>query len=184
MPDLSILITPGPYHVVAYGTLLGSSVFQSFIAGPVAYGALPRAQFSSLQQAIFPIYFSFQSALPVFLALTYPGIKSTVGSTPSGIGGFLAENNRYSVLAPIVTIFAINVANLLVLGPATTRIMLERKHQETRDGKKSFDSPPHSKDMMRLNKAFGRMHGASALMNLVSMLVTMWYGVELAARFE
>lgn len=55
---------------------------------------------------------------------------------------------------------------------------------ETRDGKKSYDSPPHSKEMMRLNKAFGRTHGASALMNLASMLVTMWYGAELATRFQ
>lgn len=55
---------------------------------------------------------------------------------------------------------------------------------ETRDGKKSWDSGSHSKEMMKLNKAFGRMHGASALMNLASMLVTMWYGVELAARFQ
>ncbi|MCJ1261899.1 hypothetical protein MMC22_001768 [Lobaria immixta] len=184
MPDLSLFATPGPYHVIAYGTLLGSSIFQSFIAGPIAYKALSRPQFSSLQQAIFPIYFSLQSALPVFLALTYPGIKSPLGLAPSGIGGFFAENNRYSVLTPLVTIFAINVANLVVLGPATTKIMRERKHQETRDGKKSHDSPPHSKEMMRLNKAFGRTHGASALMNLASMLVTMWYGAELATRFQ
>ena len=101
----------------------------SFIAGPIAYRALPRPQFSSLQQAIFPIYFTLQSALPAFLALTYPGTKSSLGSTSSGIGGFLAESNRYSVLAPLVTVFAINVTNLLVLGPATTKIMRERKHQ-------------------------------------------------------
>lgn len=53
---------------------------------------------------------------------------------------------------------------------------------ETRDGKKSYDSPPHSKEMVRLNKAFGKMHSASALMNLAGLLVLMWYGVELAAR--
>lgn len=58
------------------------------------------------------------------------------------------------------------------------------RQSETRDGKKSYDSPPHSKEMMKLNKAFGRMHGASAMMNLASMLITMWYGAELAARFQ
>lgn len=55
---------------------------------------------------------------------------------------------------------------------------------ETRDGKKSYDAPPHSKEMMRLNKVFGRLHGASAMMNLASLLVTMWYGVELGARIQ
>lgn len=53
---------------------------------------------------------------------------------------------------------------------------------ETRDGKKSYDSPPHSKEMIRLNKAFGKMHSVSALLNLAGLLVLMWYGVELAAR--
>ena len=72
-----------------------------------------------------------------------------------------------------------NLSNLLIIGPATTKIMRERKHQgmtnqsvelegectnihiETRDGKKSYDSPPHSKEMTRLNRQFGRVHGVS-----------------------
>ena len=55
---------------------------------------------------------------------------------------------------------------------------------ETRDGKKSFDAPPHSKEMTRLNKAFGRMHGASALTNLFGLIVTLGYGVVLADRLQ
>ena len=55
---------------------------------------------------------------------------------------------------------------------------------ETRDGKKSYDAPPHSKEMTRLNKAFGRMHGASALTNLVGLLVTVFYGVVIAERLQ
>lgn len=55
---------------------------------------------------------------------------------------------------------------------------------ETRDGKKSYDPAPHSKDMQRLNKAFGRMHGASSLLNMVALLATMWYGVTLAERIQ
>lgn len=102
---------------------------KSFIGGPVAYRALPRPQFSSLQQAIFPIYFSLQSALPVVLALTYPGSSSGFGASPGGLEGFLAEKNRSSVFAPIATIFAVSLSNLFILGPTTTRIMKERKHQ-------------------------------------------------------
>lgn len=34
-----------------------------------------------------------------------------------------------NVLVPILTIFATSLANLLFIGPATTRIMRERKHQ-------------------------------------------------------
>jgi len=55
---------------------------------------------------------------------------------------------------------------------------------ETRDGKKSYDSPPHSKEMTRMNTAFARMHGASSLLNLLGLLATMWYGVILAERLH
>jgi len=186
MPDLSILGSLAPYHLISYGTLLGTEFFQSFIGGIVAYKALPRAQFSSLQQAIFPIYFSLQTALPVVLALTYPGSHQTLASSsiPSGLGGVLAESNRVSVLLPLTTIFATSVANLLLVGPATTKIMRERKHQETKDGKKSYDSPPHSKEMMKMNKAFGRLHGISTLLNMAGYFATVWYGVTLAERLQ
>jgi hypothetical protein len=55
---------------------------------------------------------------------------------------------------------------------------------ETRDGKKSYDPAPHSKEMQKLNKAFGRMHGYSSLLNLVGFLTTVWYGVVLAKRIQ
>ncbi|MCJ1238014.1 hypothetical protein MMC14_006001 [Varicellaria rhodocarpa] len=186
MPELSIFASPAPYHILTYGTLLGTEFFQSFIGGIVAYKALPRPQFASLQQAIFPIYFSLQTALPVILALTYPGTNSSLGTAavPSSLGGVFAEKNRTSVLAPLVTIFASSLVNLALVGPATTKIMRERKHQETRDGKKSYDSPPHSKEMMRMNKSFGRMHGVSSLLNLGGLLATMWYGFTLAERLQ
>ncbi|KAL8842062.1 MAG: hypothetical protein Q9170_000665 [Blastenia crenularia] len=134
MPDFSILRSFAPYHIITYGTILGSSIFQSFIAGVVAYKTLPRAQFATLQAAIFPIYFSLQTALPVLLALTYPATKSISGSSQSGLGGFFAVENRYNVLAPIVTTFAINVANLTYIGPQTNKIMRLRKHQEAQQG--------------------------------------------------
>lgn len=53
---------------------------------------------------------------------------------------------------------------------------------ETRDGKRSYDSGPHSKEMQKLNKAFGRMHGASTLLNLAALVGTVWYGISLSER--
>ncbi|KAL8971405.1 MAG: hypothetical protein Q9183_001074 [Haloplaca sp. 2 TL-2023] len=186
MPDLSTLATLAPYHILAYGTLLGSAVFQSFVGGIVAFRSLPRAQFASLQTAIFPPYFSMQTALPALLALTFPATKSTYGTVQQsgGLGGFFAEHNRWSVMAPIMGIFAINLANLTYISPQTNKVMRERKHQETRDGKKCFDPPPHSKEMQRLNKKFGIMHGASASLNLVSLAMIVWYGVVLSERVQ
>ena len=55
---------------------------------------------------------------------------------------------------------------------------------ETRDGKKSYDAGPHSKEMQALNKRFGRMHGISSLLNMVGSLATLWYGMVLAERLQ
>jgi hypothetical protein len=60
--------------------------------------------------------------------------------------------------------------------------MSERKAQETRDGKKSYDAPPHSREMVALNKKFGKLHGISSLLNLAGFLATVWYGVSISAR--
>ncbi|CAD6583526.1 MAG: hypothetical protein ASARMPREDX12_001295 [Alectoria sarmentosa] len=188
MSDLSILSSPAPYHIISYGTLLGSSIYQSFVNGIVAYRALSRPQFSTLQAALTPVYFALQTALPVIMALTYPGIKSSsplgITTEPSSLSGLLEEKNRWTVFVPITTMFALNSINLIWAGPVTTKIMKERKHQETRDGKKYYDQGSHSKEMQRLNRAFSRMHGISALTNLVGLGVTVWYGLLLAERLQ
>ena len=196
MPDLSIFRSPAPYHILSYGTLLGTQVFQSFIAGTTAYRVLPRPQFSTLQTALFPIYFSMQTALPVILALTFPGssspthISSTTSTTswgthttnPSGFSGVFDPSNRLHVLTPLAVMFVTSLINMALVGPATTKTMRERKHQETRDGKKSYEAPPHSKEMQALNKRFGQMHGTSSLLNMAGCLATVWYGFYLAER--
>jgi hypothetical protein len=112
------------------------------------------------------------------------------------------ESNRWSVLVPTLTIFATSLVNLVIIGPATTKLILDRKGQgikifgslrgrltnddcsEKRDGKKAYDPTPHSKEMQKLNKAFGRMHGISSLLNLVGFLATAWYGFSIAGRLQ
>jgi len=98
-------------------------------------------------------------------------------------------------------VFATGLVNLMFVGPATTKIMLERRRQgenhlgitlrmwlniglESKDGKKFFDPPPHSKEMQKLNRAFGSMHGASSLLNMAALIATMWYGVIIAERLH
>lgn len=165
-----------------YGTLLGTEVFQSFVAGITAYKVLPRPQFATLQSALFPIYFSMQTALPIILALTFPGERTAIGRLPSSISGVLDPSLRTHVFAPLAIMFVTALANLSYIGPQTTKIMRERKHQETRDGKKSYDSGPHSEEMQALNKKFGLMHGLSSLVNIVGCFATLWYGFYLAER--
>lgn len=137
-PTPQTILSPGHSRqttdILTYGTLLGSNLFQTFLAGPLAFKALPRPSFSTLQQAIFPPYFTFQSALPILLALTWPGDRiASAGSATvrkdAGFWGTLSENNLLDAGVPVAIMFATSFVNLVALGPMTTRIMRERKHQ-------------------------------------------------------
>ncbi|KAL2003596.1 hypothetical protein VTN02DRAFT_3142 [Thermoascus thermophilus] len=172
----------GSFHILSYGTLLGAQIYQSFIGGIISFRTLPRPQFSTLQSSIFPVYFSLQTALPIVTALTFPGERTILGVGPSSINGVLAPENRFTTLLPLATVFVTGLSNLLVLGPMTDKVKEQRNQQEIRDGKKSYDPAPHSKEMLALNKKFGRLHGYSTLVNLVSLLATMYYGTVLGQR--
>ncbi|KAM7202082.1 protein of unknown function (DUF4149) domain containing protein [Naviculisporaceae sp. PSN 640] len=178
------LLSPGPYHILSYGTLLGTTFFHSFVGGIVSFQVLTRPQFAALMAKIFPVYFSMQTVLPVVMAITYPG--SSTSLAPSGLAGVLDSSNRWTVLAPIAAIFASGLANLAVIGPATTKTMDERKRQEKerKDGKKSYDAPPHSREMEALNKKFSTLHGISSMLNLGTFFAAVYYGFSLASRLE
>lgn len=195
MTSLSSFKNPAAYHILrcasptfssknpaanpnpSYGTLLGSTFFQSFLGGIIAFRALPRAQFSTLQKATFPAYFTLQTVTPLLMILTYP--------SPLGFHSLIPSSSTQSstdrlAMTLIGTMLVTGLGNLVYVGPETTRIMQERKHQETRDGKKSYDEGPHSKEMVELNRRFGVLHGVSSLVNLVGFLGMCWYGALLA----
>ncbi len=54
--------------------------------------------------------------------------------------------------------------------------------EETRDGKRYYEKGPHSKEMVKLNRAFGQTHGLSSLVNVVALMMTVWYGIVLSER--
>jgi Domain of unknown function (DUF4149) len=107
---------------------MGSTFYQSFVNGIISYKALPHPMFSQLQAKIFPVFFTMQTALPVVLALTYPGSRSPLGPS-SSISGVMADSNRFSVLVPIATMFITGLTNITYLGPQTSKLMRERKVQ-------------------------------------------------------
>ncbi|KAJ4304807.1 hypothetical protein N0V90_000335 [Kalmusia sp. IMI 367209] len=154
MTSLASFKNPAAYHLLSYGTLLGSTLFQSFISGIIAFRTLPRPQFSTLQKATFPAYFTLQTVTPALMILTYPAgpraLLSSYSASASGSGDKLA----FWLTA---TMLVTGAVNLLYVGPQTTEIMRLRKHQETRDGKKSYDKGPHSEEMQTLNKRL-RIH--------------------------
>jgi hypothetical protein len=155
---------------------------KTFVGGILAFRALPRPQFAALQSAIFPVYFTLQTALPVVSALTFPGRITASGVGPSSIIGFVADENRQSTLLPLVTVSVAGLTNLLLLSPLAAKTIQERRHQETIDGKKCYDNPPHSNKMMQLNKKFRKLHGYSSIVNLLALVATGYYGLVLGVR--
>jgi hypothetical protein len=161
-------------------------------------------------QAIFPVYFGFQTALPVVLALTWPGerlasVGGAVARQNAGYKGLFADENFWIALTPIALMFGTSLLNLVWLGPATTKVMKERKHQgmldrssgkgasdghntdnlglsETRDGKKYYDPGLKSPEMQRMNSTFNKLHGFASLANLVGLGAMLVYGFTLAEK--
>lgn len=101
--------------------------------------------------------------------------------------------------------FITGLANLVYIGPETTRVMRLRKHQgmsgdllvavrtgrgceyeltecfhtETRDGKKAYDAAPHSEAMQKLNTQFSILHSISSVTNLIGLGAMIWYAGSL-----
>jgi hypothetical protein len=122
--DFAIIIMPfsfaasiAPIHLLAYSTLLGTELYQSFVMTKVAYQALPRSAFTSLQKRVFPIYFRGQSLLLLLVAATVP---------PRGP---ISLARQWTVWVPIIVAGATAALNLLVYGPETQKVMIERVHQ-------------------------------------------------------
>ncbi|PHH89097.1 hypothetical protein CDD83_6640 [Cordyceps sp. RAO-2017] len=176
----SAFCSVAPYHIISYGTLLGTSMFHSFINGPVMYKSIEKPAFSAAQKSLFPIYFSIQTAVPAILALTFPG-NALAGVSP-GISGLLDASSRWNSLLPITTMFLTGLVNLAVVLPATTKVMKERQGQSKRDGKNWYDQGPHSDEMLALNKKFGMVHGISSLINLTTIISAVAYGFTLGSR--
>ncbi|KAL9585329.1 MAG: hypothetical protein Q9212_001588 [Teloschistes hypoglaucus] len=154
-----------------YGTLLGTELYQSFVMTKICYRALPMSAFTTLQKRVFPAYFRIQSILLFLTAATHPPygplslIKSPGDWIPLVLGGVLAA------------------LNLITYGPRTQDMMVERIHQETRDGRK-FNDAEKSEEMKVRNKAFSKAHAMSIHFNLLAIGTTVWYGFRLASRFQ
>jgi hypothetical protein len=157
----------------SYGALFGTSIFNTFFAGIISFKVLPRPSFSVLQQKLFPYYFGMQTILPLTTILSFPA---------SSLSSLADSPNLWSVTVPLAGMAVLGAMNWLWLGPWTTKVMRERKHQETRDGKKYTDQGPQSDEMQRLNKTFSALHGASSLVNLVDIFVMVYYAFVLADR--
>jgi hypothetical protein len=158
-------------YSVGYSLLFGSSVWATFIAGPIAFKTLPRHQFGNLQHKTFPYYFSLSVALSTILSAVWVSMHPQVAKNITSVG--LMD------VAQLYTIASVGVAqgiNLLVVGPLTSKVMFERHKQEKSEGK-TYSEAGISDEMRALNKRFGMLHGISSLLNLQAVLALGFHGL-------
>ncbi|KAI0108968.1 hypothetical protein GGR51DRAFT_558762 [Nemania sp. FL0031] len=168
-----------PLHLLSFSTLLGTQLYQTFVVTKIAHVSLPRSAFTTLQKRLFPIYFRGQSLLLLLTIATIPSrgpltlIASKAVWIPFAIAGLTAT------------------LNLLVYGPRTRRIMIERIHQETRDAlqkqteeEDDDDVESPSLEMQRLNRSFSRNHAMSIHLNLLTIGALLWWGWKLASNLN
>src|SRR5579871_1262329 len=116
---LSTLINLAPYHLLAFGALFGTEIYQTFFMTKVCYRALPISAFKTLQKKVFPIYFSLQAILIGFTIATYP---------PYGIASL---SNSLADLSLLSFAGAMSLLNIFRYGPRTTSAMVDGIHQGT-----------------------------------------------------
>jgi hypothetical protein len=160
---LAILKTAAPYHLLLYSVLFGTTTYQSFYNGIIAYRALPLKEFGNLQARIFPTYFRFQAIGSAILLALPP-----VSPVPTAFYVALGLS------------FATGAVNALFLGPLSNRIKAKRDEQMDIEGK-SYKDPTASDTMKALNKQFGQTHGISVSLNMITFGSLLYYGVLLTA---
>ncbi|KAF2867486.1 hypothetical protein BDV95DRAFT_582232 [Massariosphaeria phaeospora] len=169
MVSLSITDLFVPLHFLTYSTLLGTQLFQTFVVVKISYQALPRSAFTTLQKRMFPVYFRTQSLLLVLAAATFP---------PYGPASLVKEKGNW--IAFLVAGLTAGL-NLILYGPRTRSVMIERIHQETRDSRHQKST---SGAMAKLNRLFARNHAMSIHLNLLTIGATLWYGWRMASALS
>lgn len=99
-------------HVSVLSTLLGASLYQTFIVTKVSFQSLARQPFSALQERLFSSYFRGQCSMILLLGLTYPAYKPASVYTRAFDLTFLSCASISSLL------------NLNVYGPQTSKAMI------------------------------------------------------------
>jgi hypothetical protein len=194
--DLHSFLTP--LHLLSFSTLLGTQLYQTFVVTKICYVALPRSAFTTLQKRLFPIYFRSQSLLLVLVAVTIPS------------QGLLTLTTNKAAGIPFTIAGVTTTLNLVIYGPQTRQIMIDRIRQgtsmpatlvvpetysadsgltvwpETRDGQRqpADASNEASPEMQRLRRSFSHNHAMSIHLNLLAIGAMLWWGWKLASNLD
>lgn len=160
------LNTSAPYHFLLYSLTFGGGVFHSFIVSPIAFKNLKREEFGLLQNKVFPIFFLGQTISPVLLALSAPLTLCPFTLGLLSISGLSGAAN-YFLLLPWCK----------QIKEERSKLIADKKHEKIENGEvKPTD------EYKRLNSKFGKYHGVSTLINLLSIGALGFYGIVLSKR--
>ncbi|CAE6474136.1 unnamed protein product [Rhizoctonia solani] len=194
-------------YQLLYSYVFGATLWGSFIAGFIAFRAIPRQQFGLLQSRTFPVFFStstgvtiallgiwtathnevlvgtfdFSSPAPVFFS-------TSTGVTIALLGIWTATHNEVLVgtfdfsspaviQAWVLALTAMCNTVNLVYLGPKTTETMFKRHKLERAEKVQYSDPSASAEMKALNKQFGALHGVSSLLNLCSLLCLAAHGV-------
>ncbi|CAE6525166.1 unnamed protein product [Rhizoctonia solani] len=160
-------------YQLLYSYVFGATLWGSFIAGFIAFRAIPRQQFGLLQSRTFPVFFSTSTGVTIVLLGIWTATHNQV----------LVDTFDFSspavIQAWVLALAAMcNTVNLVYLGPKTTETMFKR-HKLERAEKVQYSDPLASNEMKALNKQFGALHGISSLLNLCSLFCLAAHGVSI-----
>jgi len=131
-------------HFISLSIFFGQNFYTTVSVGPVSFKTLPRRCFGVLQSKLFPIYFTMQLITTKLMILT-----STC---------FPALSPQYLNVALVLTYL-----NRRFLEPKSTDIMFSRYDMEDAGRKDAVE-------YKALGKEFGKIHGTSAMLNLISLI--------------
>ncbi|GAA5973318.1 hypothetical protein JCM11641_003070 [Rhodosporidiobolus odoratus] len=175
-PQLSTyrsLIAPRGLYSLTLGSVLGTTLWHSFIGGPaslphlpsasrrIAYTTLARPHFAALQAALFPRFFALQSIASAALL----GLYARAGKVSNWKTSLRSDRNVWA----LAVMLAAGLGNWAVVGPWTTSTMRRRHRREKIEGKE-YNDPTVSPQMLSLNSKFAKLHGVSSLLNLAFFL--------------
>mmetsp|Transcript_22395 Transcript_22395/g.21528 ORF Transcript_22395/g.21528 Transcript_22395/m.21528 type:complete len:246 (-) Transcript_22395:164-901(-) len=172
-------------HLFAFSCFYGCGMWVSFVSGLVMFNNLPRHIFGKLQSKLFPRYFQYSIlwigvclAMEVYVLLESYFVKDSASShlqLP-----FVQRTNLLVIMGTLI----IN----LKLEPITTKVMFKRHIVERKIGtgnevgvikpaQSLLDAadPKDVEQLKLLSKEFGKLHGMSASLNLLALILGTWH---------
>ena len=138
-------------HLFAIVTWLGGMIFFSYVAAPAAFKVLDRQAAGNFVGVVFPKYFFMGYVASVVLLITLY---------------LIGKNNLAAVRVPLIimaVLTGLSFVHGMVIGPRARSIKAE------------YSSLAEGPEKAALKKSFGKIHGVSAVVNLLIVLLCLVY---------